>query len=84
MEKSQLPMYYDNETHLLNFFVRYDHANPEIHGHDSTISPPTEDEDRNARISVATAQADIFALASQITQEPLIGSLRVGRGPLGF
>jgi len=39
------PMYYDDETHLLNFFVHYDHANPETRGHDSTVSPPTKDED---------------------------------------
>ncbi len=42
------PMYYDDETHLLNFFIRYDHANPETRGHDSTVGPPTKDEDRNA------------------------------------
>ena len=39
------PMYYDDETHLLNFFICYDHANPETHGHDSTVGPPTKDED---------------------------------------
>ncbi|KAI9444414.1 hypothetical protein BJY52DRAFT_1194324 [Lactarius psammicola] len=43
------PIYYDNEPHLLDFFVRYDHATPEICGHDSTVGPPTKDEDRDAR-----------------------------------
>ncbi|KAH9015180.1 hypothetical protein EDB84DRAFT_1277390 [Lactarius hengduanensis] len=43
------PIYYDNEPHLLDFFVRYNHADPETRGHDPTVGPPTEDEVRNAR-----------------------------------
>src|SRR6266702_4237890 len=55
-----VPMYYDDETHLLNFFIHYDHANPKTHSHDSTISPPTKDEDQNAQMLSDLASAKLL------------------------
>ena len=76
------PMYYDDETYLLNFFVRYDHANPETRGHDSTVGPPTEDEDRNARtLSDLTSAKSLLAVTVADPTDPQQSSRYIVCGP---
>jgi len=43
------PIYYNTEPYLFDFLVCYDHASKEARGHDPTVGPPTDDEERAAR-----------------------------------
>jgi hypothetical protein len=40
---------FNDEPHLFDFLIRYDIASPKNRGHDSTISPPSEDEIKRAK-----------------------------------
>jgi Fungal protein kinase len=46
------PIYYNKESHLFDFFIRYDTADREARGHDITVSPASSQD-------VALAQANV-------------------------
>jgi len=75
-------MYYNNETHLLNFFIHYDHANPETCSHDSTVGPPTEDKDQNARmLSDLASMKSLLAVTIADPTHPQQSSCYIICGP---
>jgi hypothetical protein len=41
--------YYNDESFLLDFLIRYSNTNPEVRGHDVTVSFPTDDDARDVR-----------------------------------
>jgi hypothetical protein len=43
------PIYYNDESFLLDFLIRYSNTNPEVRGHDVTVSFPTDDDARDAQ-----------------------------------
>jgi hypothetical protein len=43
------PIYYDQEPHLFDFFIRYDAATHDVRGHDLTVRFPTDGESQRAR-----------------------------------
>jgi hypothetical protein len=43
------PIYYDQEPHLFDFFIRYDAATRDVRGHDLTVRFPTDGESQRAR-----------------------------------
>jgi len=42
----------NEESHLLDFLIRYNIASPEARGHDRTVGPPTQDEVKSAKAVV--------------------------------
>jgi len=38
------PIYYNDQSYLFDFLVRYDHASNEACGHDPTVGPPADHE----------------------------------------
>ena len=42
------PIYYDQEPHLFDFFIRYDAATHDVRGHDLTVCFPTDGESQRA------------------------------------
>ena len=43
------PIYFNEDPHLLDFFIRYDNATQASRGHDLTVSLPTQSEELDAR-----------------------------------
>jgi hypothetical protein len=43
------PIYYETASHLSEFFIRYDLADREARGHDTTVGPPSSEEEQAAR-----------------------------------
>jgi hypothetical protein len=39
------PIFYNTAPHLFDFFVHYNHASKEVHGHDPTIGLSTDAEE---------------------------------------
>jgi len=62
------PIYYNTESYLFDFLVCYDHASKEARGHDPTVGPPTDDEERAARRLTELVNAK--SLLSVTIQDP--------------
>jgi len=43
------PIYYNDQSYLFDFLVRYDHASNKACGHDPTVGPPADHEAQAAR-----------------------------------
>lgn len=50
------PIFYNNDSHLFDFFIRYDNADPEGRGHDITVSPPFSKHDKKRAQEIERAQ----------------------------
>ena len=52
------PIYYDDERHLFDFFIRYDRAGREVRGHDSTVRLASSCEMEKARMFIEKGSTD--------------------------
>ena len=63
---------YTEQRHLFEFFFRYDTADPEARGHDSTIGIPTDDEVAQAKLIVPELKDKKAFLAFTISKQRFI------------
>jgi hypothetical protein len=66
------PIYFNNDSHLLDFFIRYDIADPKVRGHDSTVSLPNNDEIELAKATVPELAKEKSFLAVEISDQRYI------------
>jgi len=52
------PIYYNDQSYLFDFLVRYDHASNEAYGHDPTVGPPANHEAQAARTIKELSEAN--------------------------
>lgn len=62
------PIYYNCDSHLFDFFARYNYASPKARGHDMTVSTPTPDEEWMARTMLGLEASETLSTISMPNQ----------------
>lgn len=66
------PIYYNEESHLVDFFIRYDNTDREARGHDITVSPASPEDVERARSIVPELQGAERCLDVMISDDHFI------------